>query len=161
MNRKAKRAVRKVLRDSEGRVVEDAIFPMYFTITSAHVRKALCKDPANCVIAQAVRAKYGFQIVGVLVGPSITKVFMKDKVLRFKTPAILARALKNFDRTELWDLPPGEYVLHVPKGGDRIGGRESRWVKHRKGTSGKGRTVFQGRNLPTRHITGLRYRKSS
>lgn len=153
--------VTKVLRDKEGRVVEDAVFPLNFTITAAHVRKALCKDPANCVIAQAVRAQYGFQFEMILVGASIIKVYMKGKVIRFATPKNLREALRRFDRTKLWDLPAGTYTIHPPTKTARLGGRPNRWKKHRKGTNGSGRQGFSGHELPSRWVEGLRHRKSA
>jgi len=160
-----KKTTKKVLKDSEGRVVEDAVFPLNFTITPAHVRKALCKNPAQCVIAQAVRAKYGFQFEKILVGGSIIKVFMKDKVLRFATPRALRKALRQFDKTGLWDLPPGDYTLLPPSPSARLiscgGIRKSRWVNHRKGTDGTGRDGFRGHELPSRWVEGLRHRKSA
>ncbi len=142
--------------DKNGRIIKDSQLPLFFDIKPAHVKKAKCKDPEHCVIAEAMRDAFGFQFESVLVGASITKIIMPHMVMRFATPKVLREALKVFDNTGKWNLPPGTHALQPPTPTMQLGGRPSRWHKHKKDTNGSGRDTFHGRATPTRRVTRLR-----
>ena len=101
--------------------IVDATMPLKFEITKKHVAQAKCKDPKQCVIAQAMRAALGDYIQEFEVGARITKVTFAGRVVRYETPAALRLALRHFDQTGHWDLPEGSYALRKPSKGKRLG----------------------------------------
>jgi len=102
------------------RKVVNATQALTLIITQDNINKAKCKDPEQCVIAQAI---YSFPLGMVAsiahIGASTSKIVCADRVIRYKTPAKLAKALAVFDKTELWHLPVGEYSLLPYTGAQR------------------------------------------
>lgn len=94
------------------RVVINANTPLVIEINQEHVQKAKCKDPAFCVIAQALRDHFGEAVDGFQVGSSLTKIKMDTKLIRYSTGSKLRKALIAFDKTGKWNLPPGRYSLN-------------------------------------------------
>jgi hypothetical protein len=94
---------------------KDATSSISFQITPKHIRAAKCKNPRECVIAQALRQALPDYLAEIIVGASITKMVMMDgTVLRYYTPENLRAALKSFDKRGIWNLPTGVYKLRVP-----------------------------------------------
>ena len=128
----------------EQRTVKNATHPLTLFISPAHEERAKCKDPAQCVIAQALAdSPLGEVCEGFQVGARCTKVITSDLIVRYRTPYKLANALRTFDLTGEWGLPPGEYTLMPYDGGKR------RWEKARR--KGGKQDIFHGRrSVPTR-----------
>ena len=123
--------------------------PMTLTITQEHIDSAKPRCPSTCVVAQALRASpLGGFFDGFQVGASCTKIYTKGVIWRYKTPYKLSNALKLFDKTKKWYLPPGEYTLLPYKGAQR------RWETARRqgGRQDKFRGVI---SAPTRFVTSV------
>lgn len=133
--------------------VADATRSHTFTISKEHIKKAKCKDPSQCVIAQALNDSMGAFFDGVEVGSTITKVYYPGRILRFATPVLLRKALKGFDETGIWDLPEGKYELTPPKGTLRLGSRPNRWARVSQTKTEPGRDTFSARAMPTRKVS--------
>lgn len=102
------------------RVVVNADQALTLKITAENIAKAKCKDPEQCVIAQAIYSSpLGMVATLAHVGASTAKIVCSDRVIRYKTPAKLAKALSVFDKTGLWHLPVGEYTLLPYTGAQR------------------------------------------
>jgi hypothetical protein len=131
-------------------VAENANQALTLTITEEHIKKAVCKDAGKCVIAQALMASPLGQLVeGFQIGPSTSKVYTREKIVRYKTPGKLAKALKVFDVTGKWHLPVGQYTLLAPQKGFA----SRRWEKAKR--KGGKQDVFKGRALPTRRALSV------
>lgn len=156
MKKNTKKVTKKVvaLPTTKRRIVKDAKKPLTFRITLDHVAKAKCNNPNECVVAQGLKAALGDFFMEVYVGGSIIKIVTEHEVLRFSTPNVLRDALIAFDEKKGWRLPPGEYTIRPPSKTNRLGGggRGSRWAKKGSGKGKPGRTIFQGKKLPTRHV---------
>jgi hypothetical protein len=132
----------------DGWTLIDSLASLFITITPEHVKKAKCKDPTQCVVAQALMAHFNGLLDGFVVGSNITKIFSigGKTCVRYSTSGALARSLKHFDETQQWNLPPGVYELKPLAASYR---REARFnkMKHSGGT----KSVFNaGRVAPTR-----------
>lgn len=128
--------------------VVDATMPLKFEITKQNVASAKCKDPKQCVIAQAMRAALGDYIEEFEVGAFVTKVTFAGRVVRYRTPIVLARALRHFDRTGRWDLPPGMYGLRPLSASRRLGQSAGR-TKNGKANP---KAPKKRQSLPTRFV---------
>lgn len=99
---------------------EDATRPLRFEVTDEHVREAKPRDPCNCVLAKALCDAQP-TAVAASVGVCITKImFDNGRVLRYYTPALLKKSLRNFDATGKWDLPVGFYHFGKPGGNAKL-----------------------------------------
>lgn len=129
--------------------VVDATRPLVFRITAKHIAAAKCKDPQQCVTAQALRDALGDHLEQFEVGGRITKVWTTDKIVRYETPAALRLALIEFDKTGRWNLPLGTYQVRKPAKGRRLGesGGRTRTGPHKTKRAKKRHAV------PTRHTT--------
>jgi hypothetical protein len=83
--------------------------PLKFRITAKHIKKAVRKDPCNCVIAQALADTQRVQSCEV--NACITTVIVRGGAERYQTPPDMRKGLENWDNGGDWDLPPGEYAL--------------------------------------------------
>lgn len=108
-------------------IVKDATKALQFKITQQHVdtarrkleedkkRTGRCERGRWCVIAQAMTDALGDLFDEVWVGVAITKIFLNGKktVVRYKTPKVLADALRCFDNSEgkEWNLKENVYAL--------------------------------------------------
>jgi hypothetical protein len=133
----------------DGWTLKDSNESLLFTITPEHVKKAKCKDPAQCVVAQALNSHFNGLLDGFIVGSRLTKIFSigGKTCVRYSTSGALARSLKAFDETGHWSLKPGVYELKPLAPSYR---REHRFgkIKH----SGGVKSVFNaGRVAPTRN----------
>lgn len=117
--------------------VRNAQRPLELVITKEHVKRATCKDPTKCVIAQALHdSPVGEFAESFMVGPSCTKIVFAKEIWRYKTPARLRNALSTFDETGQWYLPPGTYKL-MPytaaqrrwESAKRLGGKQSKFKR--------------------------------
>lgn len=145
-------------------VVQNAEKALPFIITADHIKKAKCKDPSKCVIAQALD---DIPIVGetaedIQVGTTCTKIRMKTGiVIRYTTPPKLGRAVRHFDETKEWNLPPGNYTLRPYTGGTyRWDVKEKRKKEKEAAGEAKGvQSVFNkgkpARRTPTRKVKSL------
>lgn len=95
------------------RKLVDSTKPLIFRITAAHVAKAKCQNPNECVVAQAINDQLVDQLERIDVGTSIIKITTETKVYRYATPSRLRDCIKVFDRTKMWNLPLGEYRLNA------------------------------------------------
>lgn len=134
------------------RTPKDATIPVTCKITRAHVAVAKCGKPADCVVAQALRATFGDLLQAAEVGTSITKIITPTEIIRYGTPAILRSAIRTYDKTGNWNLGVGEFTLLVPAPTSKLGGRPNRWDKHRHTVKRSGRDMFKARALPTRRV---------
>lgn len=154
--------------------VEDASKPLRFIIDPVHIESGACGDPQKCVIAQSLLDAVPL-LSDVEVGSTITKVVIGDKCVRYMTPPRLRAALRVFDVTGKWNLPPGVYVLPIPRSGYKLNDNESedrrekqrqRWKKWKQefdakeggenAEPGKGINVFKSRPLLTRRVAILK-----
>lgn len=136
------------------RLARDATKSLTIKVSPKHHRAAVSCDGKHCVLAQAFDdSNVGEFYQGVEVGLTITKITLADRILRYATPSALKSHIKNFDQTGKWNLPEGEYTFNPPSPTARLGGRPSRWLKHRANTDGSGRDVMKGRAAPTRRIS--------
>ena len=131
--------------------VRDASRQLVFHITKKHVKIAKCGDPKECVIAQAVRDALPDHVRELHVGAKITKIVdIAGHVIRYRTPVVLATALRRFDLKKGWLLPDGEYRLTPPSPSHRLGSRRGQRTGPKVGTpKGKRHTV------PTRHVRSI------
>ena len=134
----------------KGWTLNDPIHAVSFEITKEDIKKAVCKDPSKCVVAQAIRRQFTMagEGTGIEVGSNISKVFIAgiETVFRFFTSGKLGDSLKEFDTTGKWPLPPGVYKLLPLPASYR---RPARWDKAKR--TGKGQSVIKTRvALPTR-----------
>lgn len=133
-----------------GWTIIDANEELLFQIKQLHITLATCKDPTMCVIAQALRAVLTpLGLDGFIVGSNITKIinFRTKTCIRYSTPHRLANALRTFDKTGEWGLPPDFYTLRPLAKSYRRGARFDK-IKHSGGVQSK----FRGRAAaPTRH----------
>lgn len=132
-----------------GWTIRDSNVSLFITITLAHVKRAVCKDPTKCVVAQALMDYFHGMVSGFIVGSNITKLINIDSKIctRYTTSGALAKALVNFDKTKLWNLPPGVYELKPLSKSYR---RPPRWkeMKH----SGGVQSVFKAKaSVRSRH----------
>jgi hypothetical protein len=138
--------------------VVDAKKPLIFKITKAHHKAAKCKDPSQCVVAQAIQDTLGEHFDRIEIGTNITKVFTPTKVIRYSTPSVLSRQIPVFDETGRWDLPfDQEYRLAPVHASHRLD-RPSRWDKKVERPPGAKKPAdrFRGRKLPTRKVSRAR-----
>lgn len=127
----------------ERKVMVDAKEALTLTITQKHIDRAKCSDPGECVIAQALESHCAGLSDGFQVGSNITKIIVGKKIVRYRTPSKLANALRTFDVTGDWHLPPGQYTL-LP-----FVRPANRWHKARR--HGGKQDVFRDRiSAPTR-----------
>jgi len=138
--------------------MRDSTSPLRFTITKKHAKDAVCRDPQKCVVAVAVREALPDHVSEIHVGSKITKVVdTHGLVIRYGTPQKLAKALRWFDTSGLWDLPEGDYHLNPPSADKRLGAWKA--LKRKKGkkpTAKKrkgGFLLWAGKRIPTRHVT--------
>lgn len=136
----------------EYRVLENQKLTLH--IVSDDAKKAKCKDPAQCVVAQAIRRTIGSALDFVEVGPVITKIGVSNGSLmyRLNTPASLRHALIHFDEHKTWHLPEGFYTLHPVSPSCRLGVRDGRWLDREKYARNKNPLVVR-RTLPTRRVS--------
>jgi hypothetical protein len=135
------------------RIAVDATRPLTFKITKAFIALAKCKDPSQCVVAQAVMALLGDFFDGIEVGTNITKLYTPSKETRYSTPSSLRNAIRVWDKTGKWNLPEGEYTLLPVPPSDRLGARPNRFNRESVTSNGrKGRSMFKARALPTRRV---------
>lgn len=129
--------------------VRNADRPLTFRITEDHVAIAECRNPEKCVIAQALYDSAIGQIAEEFqVGSTCTKIVTGQVIIRYTTPNKLRLALRTFDKTELWHLPPGEYTLNPYKGA------QNRWNSAKR--KGGKQSIFYGRiSAPTRHAKSI------
>lgn len=138
------------------RIVSDAKKPLSINIGPEDAKGAVCKDGRNCVVAKAFNSRLGEFLEGVEVGISITKVFTTDhRVIRYATPNKLRPAIREFDKTGKWNLEAGEYTFNPPSATAKLGGRPSRWHKHKHIVSRGGQDMFRARAVPTRRISRI------
>jgi hypothetical protein len=104
-------------------------------------------------VARAFEAHFGEYFEGFEVGSSITKVQCNGRAMRYATPHGLKKHIKYFDETGRWDLPEGAYTFKPPSLSARLGGRPSRWAKHRSKEPSSGRDAFRARAIPTRRVS--------
>lgn len=135
---------------------QDATKPLTFKIAAAHVNGAQCKDPNNCVVAQAVRAALGDFFESIEVGITVTKIYTNGRILRYATPHALRRAIPIFDETKRWELPHGEYTLNTVPPQAKLGARGNRWGRKSKTKTAPGKDVMKPRKLPTRTVSKCR-----
>ncbi len=156
-------------------IVKDATKPLRFYINGDHhaYNGAVPCNGEACAIAVALTECVP-ELMAVEVGSTMTKVVIPGLCLRYKTPPRLRKALQHFDDVFKtygildWDLPDGTYVLPVPKGKYRLTANMTKKersqirsknqdydkrVKNGKKTSGKGKTAFKARPIPTRRIS--------
>ncbi len=127
--------------------IVNARIPLKIFIEQRHVKVAKCSDPEGCVLAQAILGSIGELFERVLVGSTITKIITHDRVIRYRTPNAIKKAIPIFDATGAWNLPPGTYNLGA------VTKKEGRH-KLIKGKATPGKLVnFHGRPLPTRDVT--------
>lgn len=132
--------------------VQNADRPLTLTITKEHVKRATCKSASACVIAQALLdSQLGMLSQEMEVGSFCTKIVLTDRILRFKTPTRLANALRTYDDTEQWHLPPGEYKLMPYTAAQR------RWeeAKRNGGKQSKFKRVISAPSRVTKNIQQL------
>jgi hypothetical protein len=129
--------------------VVNADRPLTLRITEQHIKSAKCKDPAKCVIAQALADTGIGQIAEEFqVGATCTKIATEGVILRYATPYKLRNALRTFDNTGHWHLPAGEYTLTPYKGATR------RWETAKR--NGGKQDLFVGRvSAPTRFAKSI------
>jgi hypothetical protein len=134
---------------------------MDLMITSEDIAKGVCKDPRQCVVAQAILRQLSAVCSGglqVCIGANISKIWIYETLtkLRYETPPALARALREFDRTRFWNLDPGLCQLK-PVSDSYL--RANRWDKKKPVVAGKKgvQSKFKGiwttetpRSAPTR-----------
>lgn len=137
------------------RQVFDATTPITIVITENHVALAQPGEPGKCVVALAIKDRFGDMLEGAEVGSNVTKIFTSDRIIRYRTPNTIKRQVPVFDKTEMWNLPSGEYTLQVMSPTSRLGARPARWHKHRNKKPTSGRDMFKGRAVPTRRCTNL------
>lgn len=83
-----------------------------FEILPKHVAAAKPNDACHCVIAQALMEKNKASLLEAQVFSTVTSLHWSGgKVQRYKTPDKLKEALREFDKTKQWNLPPGVYKL--------------------------------------------------
>ncbi len=135
---------------------KDATKPLEFEILAEHVAAASCGDPEQCVVAQAVRAHCGDLFDVIQVGATVTKLTRADGIkVRYRTGAILRRALIQFDLTGKWNLPAGIYKLKPPGPGHRLTDQPNNLHKmtaKQKASPKKGRKRRKNHNTPTRKV---------
>jgi hypothetical protein len=85
--------------------------PLKFEITPQHEKVAKCKDPCQCVIAQALTEALGPMMQMAIVGATVVKIITDTKVIMYRTPQLLKIALQHFDKKLGWPLDPGNYKL--------------------------------------------------
>lgn len=118
-------------------------------ITPECVKGACRSSKKDCVIARAIKKQQQFAD-GWQVGHRISMIY-SDKakeVVRYGTSSKLSRALAEFDRTGLWNLKPGYYVLNPLPAGYRVG---TRWAWYNAG--GGNADKFKGTSKVTRSGT--------
>lgn len=125
----------------------NATKPIEITITPSHIKKAKCGDPAACVVAQALMDRFGDLFDGCEVGTTVTRIITATQVIRYSTPHQLKRAIPVFDRTGQWELPPGNYILGIPKP------RPRRWEKAKR--QGGVQSTFKARAVPSRRLSRI------
>jgi hypothetical protein len=150
--------------------LKDADRPLTFVMRESHVLWARRKNEGECAVALAL-ADAQPTATHLSVGHYITKVLFDSGVcIRYHTPLRLREALKHFDQTGLWDLPPGEYSLLPPRETHRLmeNQSEARRAKLRQswdkltqkvktsGPNGVGVHQHKGKPVPARHITIVR-----
>lgn len=143
-----------VIAKRNGWTIINATSDLDFKITEQHVKNAKCKDPGKCVVAQALRDLFGIvnAIEEIAVGSNITKLIVhsQKRCYRYATPGALAAALKHFDVTKQWDLPPATYTLRaLPKSSCT-----RRWESAKR--NGGKQSTFRGRiQAPTRYAINI------
>lgn len=133
----------------DGWTIQDSNVSLSIQITEEHVKKAVCKDPTQCVVAQALKQHFSGMLDGFIVGSNITKIFSigGKTCVRYSTSGPLARSLKAFDETGLWNLTPGIYELKPLAQSYRRAARFDK-MKHSGGT----KSLFNnGKRAPTRY----------
>lgn len=86
--------------------------PLVFVITPEMVDKAAVKSARYCVVAQALGAMLGDRFEWQVLKTTVKIWDRKNKIeLRFRTPAILGKAIAVFDKKKRWPLPPNIYQL--------------------------------------------------
>jgi hypothetical protein len=144
----------------------DAEADQLIEIRKADIAKAVCKDPTQCVVAQAARRSFGSSIRGVVVGKTVFFIVHKGidgkhYAIRYNPDSRLKRAIDRFDKTKgqgengqgVWTLPLGTYILKVPSETNARGGRANRRHLYNDGTSGKGQSKLKCvMSAPTRTI---------
>ena len=120
-------------------------------ITAACVKNACRSSKKDCVVAQAIKRQQPFA-TGWLVGKNICMIYNATsmEVIRYGTSGKLAKALAIYDKTGLWILQEGHYVLKPLPANYRVGTRWA-WYKASGGKASK----FKGmlRASPTRSGT--------
>lgn len=134
--------------------VMDAKITLVLDISKKDIERAKPGDMDNCVVAQALQRQLGTHQV--CVGRNITSVLKEDVLVRFKTPNVLAKNLRIFDKTGCWSLPEGTYELKPPTPSYKItvrgpDGRKRKRVRKNKPTpSGKIHPMLPVRALHSR-----------
>ena len=132
----------------------DAVKPLTIRIKPEHVTNAVQCNGKSCVVAEAMKEQIGEFFDGFEVGTTITKLIMLDgTIVRYATPSKLAPYIRVFDKTGEWGLPEGDYTFLPPSKTAKLGGRPSRWHKHRTNTERSGQDRFKARAVPTRRVS--------
>ncbi len=133
-------------------MVKNATVAVSLLITYLHQRRAVCGNPAECVVAQALHEHFGDLMEFAEVGSTTTKIKVGNIIWRYKTPNRLGRALLVFDKTGKWELPPGQYTL-LP-----YTAATYRWDKKKKKKDAVGgkQDMFRGRAVPTRRVMSVK-----
>lgn len=130
--------------------------PFDVNITKQHVKKAIPRDPCNCVVAQALSADP--RVLSCEVFAHITTLVTRSGFERYQTPKALRDGLENWDNTGDWKLKPGVYtLLPVTKSQTRKARREGARKRRAAGDPNMfhDRSIYPHRkqNLSPRQIT--------
>lgn len=143
--------------DGQIRTMVDATADLKAMIQEMDVEHAVCGDPANCAIAQAVmrvEANHGRPDTKCIVGAAIAYVVRGDTVIRYQVPPNEAALIRTFDAAGIF--PTGFTVTLRPVAPhDKLGERvKSRGRKDRSRPPARdGKTP----RLPTRRVGGPRF----
>jgi hypothetical protein len=138
------------------RKIKDATKSLTIRVTKKHHKAAVQCDGKHCVLAKAFDdSNVGEFYQGVEVGLTVTKITVAGVIMRYATPPMLRKYIREFDLTGKWHLPEGEYTFKPLCPTMRQGGRPNRWLKHRFNTDGSGRDTMKERAAPTRRISKI------
>ena len=142
------------IRVAQDRTPADATKALTIAVTKKHLKGAVQCDGKQCVIAKAFAdSVLGEYCDGVEIGITITKVTVSNVTRRYATPAKLRPAIREFDKTGIWNLEPGEFTFNPPSATAKLGGRPSRHHLHRSNTDGTGQDKMVSRIAPSRRIS--------
>jgi hypothetical protein len=140
----------------------DAPHDFLIQITQEDIDLAARKDPKDCALGRGI-CRSSPAGVFTCVGKWTTKILYpkSGEIYRFETPKAIRDAIKTFDATGQWGLPPGTYILKSPRGSTRLTKNQEphrrelnrkRWVRFRaraknSQTNGNGLGVITPRPL--------------